>query len=372
MIRYILFFIFIYSTALFSSTLSRIKDLVDFEGVRDNHLVGYGLVFGLNGTGDKLNNSVFTRESIVGIMERLGVSARDSSLNTRNVAAVMVTATLKPFSRQGTKMDVHISAVGDATNLQGGVLVATPLKGADGQVYAVAQGPVSVAGFAAKGAGTSVTQGNPTSGHIVNGALIEKEMHFSMNHQEVLRLFLRNPDFTTATRIRNEIQKKLAPKNKYYTPIIHLIDAGTLSIRVPAFYKNQVSRLVSDIEQILVAPDDQARIVIKKSSGVIIMGENVKIHRVAIAHGNLTIKVTENPLVSQPNPFTQNGQTTTVARTTIEVKEEDKKMTIVNSGAHLRDLVNNLNALGVSTADMIEILETMKYAGAIHAKLETI
>jgi flagellar P-ring protein FlgI len=369
-------FLLVFSLLITISTvchpLSRIKDIVDFEGVRDNPLVGYGLVFGLNGTGDKLNSSIFTRESFIGIMERLGVTARDRSLNTKNIAAVMVTATLKPFARQGTKMDVHISTIGDATNLQGGTLVATPLKGADNEVYAVAQGPVAVPGFSAQGAAASITQGIPTNGRIPNGAIIEKEIEFSLNHQRHLRLFLRNPDFTTATRIRDVINRKLKGQGKLQFPVAQLVDRGTLSMVIPDYYQNRVSQMLSDIELLYVTPDQPARIIMNKSSGVIVMGEQVKINRVAIAHGSLTIKVTEMPQVSQPAPFAEKGTTVVVPRSEIEVIEGDKKLTIVKSGANLRDLVTNLNALGVSVQDIIEVMEAMKAAGAINAEVEVI
>ena len=369
-IIFVCFLLAMFSTVCNSA--SRIKDLVDFEGVRDNPLVGYGLVFGLNGTGDKLNSSIFTRESFIAIMERLGVTARDRSLNTKNIAAVMVTGTLKPFARQGTKMDVHISTIGDATNLQGGTLVATPLKGADNEVYAVAQGPVTVSGFSAQGAAASITQGIPTNGRIPNGAIIEKEIDFSLNQQQYLRLFLKNPDFTTATRIRDVINRKIGGPGKARSQVAQLVDRGTLSMLIPGHYLNRVSQMLSDIELLSVTPDQPAKIVMNKTSGVIVMGDQVKINRVAIAHGSLTIKVTEMPQVSQPQPLSEVGETVVVPRSEIEVTEGDKKMTIVKSGANLRDLVTNLNALGVSVPDIIEVLEAMKAAGAIHAEVEVI
>lgn len=346
---------------------SRIKDIANFEGVRDNILVGYGLVVGLNGTGDDLRKSVFTRESLVGMLERLGVNARDNSLEVDNIAAVMVTAVLPPYSRQGTRIDVNISTIGDASNLQGGTLLVTPMIAADGEVYAVAQGPVAVSGFSAQGAAASVTRGVPTAGRIANGAIVEREVAFQMAQMESVNISLRNPDFTTARRIAQAVNAFIGQ------PIAQPVDPGTVRMAVPSNYTNNAVGLITDIEQLRVSPDAIAKVVIDEKSGVIVMGENVRINTVAIAQGNLTIRVTETPQVSQPNPFSQGGQTAVVPRTQIEIDDSaDRRLSVMSSGVTLQDLVSGLNALGVGPRDMISILQAIKAAGALQADIEVI
>jgi flagellar P-ring protein precursor FlgI len=306
---------------------SRIKDIADFEGVRDNLLVGYGLVVGLNGTGDDLTNSAFTKQSLIGMLERLGINTRDDTLKTKNVAAVMVTATLPSFSRQGTRVDVSVGALGDASSLLGGTLLVTPMIGADGEVYAVAQGQVAVGGFSTQGAAASVTKNVPTAGRISNGAIIERELKFDMRGMKSVRLSLRNPDFTTARRVSTAINRLLRQ------PDAIPLDPGTVQLTVPAGYPGGVVALLTDVEQLEVEPDQVARVVIDERSGVIVIGENVRISTVAIAQGNLTIKVTETPQVSQPAPFSTGGTTTTVPRTKIQVNEgADQKMALLPQG----------------------------------------
>ena len=290
---------------------TRIKDIVDFEGVRENMLIGYGLVVGLNGTGDTLSSSIFTRESLVGMLERLGVNARDDSLKTDNVAAVMVTATLPPFAKQGTRIDLSLSAIGDAGSLLGGTLLVTPLVGADGEVYAVAQGPVAVGGVSAGGAGAEVSKGVPTNGRIASGAIIEREISFDLQGLDTLRISLRNPDFTTARRIAQAINSFVGG------PIAQSRDSATVSLVVPDNYRGKMVALITDIEQLRVTPDISAKVVIDEQTGIIVMGENVRISTVAIAQGNLTIRITETPQVSQPLPFSEEGETVTVPRTQI-------------------------------------------------------
>lgn len=344
---------------------SRIKDIASFEGVRDNQLVGYGLVVGLNGTGDNLDDAVFTRESLIGMLDRLGVSARDKALDTKNVAAVMVTAALPPFARQGTTIDVSISALGNATSLLGGTLLVTPMLGADGEVYAVAQGPVAVGGFSARGQGQSVTKGVPTNGRIANGAIIEREIGFQMAGMQTVKISLRNPDFTTARRIADAINRFLRQ------PAAQPLDPGTVRLLVPEQYRNNAVALLTDIEQLPVEPDQVARVVIDEQSGIIVMGENVRISTVAIAQGNLTIRITETPQVSQPSPFSNTGQTVVVPRTNIEVDEESgNRLALLPSGVSLQELVNSLNALGVGPRDMISILQSIKAAGALQADIQ--
>jgi flagellar P-ring protein precursor FlgI len=346
---------------------SRIKDIIDFEGVRDNLLVGYGIVVGLNGTGDDLTNSPFTSQSLVGMLERMGVNTRDVTLKTKNVAAVMVTATLPSFARQGTRIDVSASALGDADSLLGGTLLVTPMMGADGEVYAVAQGQLAIGGFSAEGKAASVTKNVPTNGRIANGAIVEREINFDMAGLSKVRLSLRNPDLTTARRLARVVNRFLK------SPAASINDPGTVTLHIPPQYPGGVVGLLTDIEQLRVAPDQLARVVIDENNGVIVIGENVRISTVAIAQGNLTIKVTETSQVSQPNAFATTGTTTTVDRTNIEVDEGGQsKLAMVPTGVSLQELVNGLNALGVGPRDMISILQTIKASGALQAEIEVL
>jgi len=360
-----IFFIFIVFDIKTLDAQTRIKDIVDFEGVRENMLIGYGLVVGLNGTGDTLSSSIFTRESLVGMLERLGVNARDDSLKTDNVAAVMVTATLPPFAKQGTRIDLSLSAIGDADSLLGGTLLVTPLVGADGEVYAVAQGPVAVGGVSAGGAGAEVSKGVPTNGRIASGAIIEREISFDLQGLETLRISLRNPDFTTARRIAQAINSFVGG------PIAQSRDSATVSLVVPDNYRGKMVALITDIEQLRVTPDISAKVVIDEQTGIIVMGENVRISTVAIAQGNLTIRITETPQVSQPLPFSEEGETVTVPRTQIEIDEdEDKRLSVLSNSVTLQELVDGLNALGIGPRDMISILQAIKAAGALQAEIE--
>jgi len=343
----------------------RIKDVADFEGVRENQLVGYGLVVGLAGTGDSLRNSPFTRQSLAAMLERLGVNASSGNLNTRNVAAVMVTANLPPFASQGSRIDVTVSALGDARSLAGGQLLVTPLMGADQQVYAVAQGPLAIGGFSASGqSGSSVTRGVPTASRIASGALVEREIHFDIAAQRELRLALRNPDFTTARRIADAINTTLGAEAAW------ALNPGSVVLRRPQGYAGDMVSLVGRIENLEVEVDTPARIVIDESSGIVVMGENVKVSTVAIAQGNLTISITEDPFVSQPEPFSRRGETVVVPSSGVDVEEEQGGLVVVPGGVPLRQLVNGLNALGVTPRDMISILQALKAAGAIQAEIE--
>jgi flagellar P-ring protein precursor FlgI len=363
---FVLFCIFLSFSFLSSiNAQTRIKDIVDFEGVRENMLIGYGLVVGLNGTGDTLSSSIFTRESLVGMLERLGVNARDDSLKTDNVAAVMVTATLPPFAKQGTRIDLTISAIGDSKSLLGGTLLVTPLVGADGEVYAVAQGPVAVGGVAAQGAGATVSRGVPTNGRIASGAIIEREIAFDLQALDTIRVSLRNPDFTTAKRITQAINSFIG------APIARSQDSATVSILVPDNYRGQNVALITDIEQLQVTPDMSAKVVIDEQTGIIVMGENVRISTVAIAQGNLTIRITETPQVVQPQPFAETGDTVTVPRTQIEIDEDaEKRLSLLSKSVTLQELVDGLNALGIGPRDMISILQAIKAAGALQAEIE--
>jgi flagellar P-ring protein precursor FlgI len=339
----------------------RIKDIADVEGVRENQLIGYGLVVGLNNTGDKLDTNVFTRESLVGMLERLGVNTRDqvTKLETKNIAAVMVTAELPAFARSGSRIDVAISSLGDATNLTGGTLLVTPLLAADGEVYAVAQGAVATGAIAARGAATSVTRGVPTAARIANGATVEREVPYRLDRTNGLRLGLRNPDLTTARRIAAAINGALGPVAKTIDPRTVALDLAN---------RDPIEALAA-VEDLRVEPDSHAIVVIEKSSGTIVMGANVRISMVAIAQGNLTIRVTETPEVSQPAPFS-NGRTTVVPRTQVQVDDQhDRKLGVVPGSVTLRDLVASLNALGVGPRDLISILQMIKAAGSLQADL---
>jgi flagellar P-ring protein FlgI len=346
-----------------AAATSRIKDIADFEGVRENQLVGYGIVVGLNGTGDDLESAVFTRESLIGMLERLGVNARDEDLETENVAAVMVTASLPPFARQGAEIDVTISALGDATSLQGGTLLVTPMVGADGEVYAVAQGQITIGGFSATGAAESVLRGVPTSGRIARGAIVEREVPFDLGALPTVNIALRNPDFTTARRIADAINTELD------RDVAYPLDSGTVVLNV-SMGGGDPAALLTNIETLPIEPDLPAKVVIDENTGVIVMGDTVRISRVAVAQGNLTIRITETPQVSQPNPFSNTGVTVVVPRTNVEVQEDaDRKLAVIEPGVTLEELVAGLNSLGVSPRDMISILQTIKTAGALQAEL---
>ncbi len=340
----------------------RLKDLVEFDGVRSNDLIGYGLVVGLNGTGDGLRNSPFTEEMMANILERLGVNVTGEQFRPRNVAAVLVTASLPPFARTGSQIDVTVSAIGDASSLMGGTLVMTPLNAADGQIYAVAQGTIIAGGFTAQGAAATVTQGVPTAGVIPSGARVEREVNFQFNSLTSLRLALREPDFTTAARIENVIN------DHFGRHVATMLDAGTVRIDVAATRLGTAAHAVGRIENLTVQPDLRARVVVDQRSGTIVIGENVRVSRVAVSQGNLTIRVDEEPAVIQPNPFSQ-GETVVVPRTNAELDVDPGTGVIeLNEGTSLSQVVAGLNALGVTPLDMIDILKSIKAAGALHAE----
>ncbi|WP_417517001.1 flagellar basal body P-ring protein FlgI [Minwuia sp.] len=343
----------------------RLKDIIEFEGIRDNPLVGYGLVVGLQGTGDTLNNSPFTQQSLEAMLERLGVNTRDQNINTENVAAVMVTADLPAFARQGSQIDVVVNSLGDAESLLGGTLLVTPLVGADGEVYAVSQGPIIVGGFSATGNAQTVTKNIPTVGRISNGATVERETGFELERMRQMRLSLRNPDLTTALRVEKAINERMGQR------ISKAIDPTTVLLAIPESHRTEMVTLLAEIEQVSIQTDQIARIVIDEKAGVIVMGRDVRVDEIAIAQGNLTVTVTETPQVSQPNAFAAQGDTEVVDRTAIQIDEgEDRKLTVLNEGVSLQELVDGLNALGVGPRDMISILQTIKAAGALQAEIE--
>ena len=344
----------------------RIKDIADIKGVRSNQLVGYGLVVGLNGTGDS-DNAIFTLQSMASMLEKMGVTVKPEDIEVDNVAAVMVTADLPAFARTGARIDVLVSSIGDAENLQGGNLLFTPLKAADGQVYAVAQGPVSTGGFAAESAsGSSVQKNFPTVGRVINGAVIEKEVSNDFNQKKVLTLTLQQPDFTTSSRVAQAIN------TAFYEQIARTLDAGTIEVRVPEKYRGNTVPMVTLIERLGVTPDMASKVVINERTGTVIMGENVRISTIAIAHGNLSIEIKEEQQVSQPLPFSRTGRTVVTPESEIAVQEGNNPLFLVESGVSIGEVVKALNALGVSPRDLIAIFQALKAAGALQAELEII
>ncbi len=344
----------------------KLRDLVSVEGVRSNQLVGYGLVVGLQATGDTLRNSQFTQQSMSAMLERMGVNVNGLQLQTRNTAAVVVTATLPAFARQGSPIDVTVSSLGDAKSLVGGTLMVTPLMGADGEVYAVAQGPIVVGGFIAVGQAQAIKQGVLTAGRISGGATVEREVTNSLDDRDSLRLALRSPDYTTASRIASAINARYGEASASAT------DLGTVDVRVPPAFSHRVTELLAQVEMIEVKPDEPARVVIDEKSGTIVVGAEVKLDPVAITHGNLTVRVTETPEVSQPGPFS-NGTTVVVPRTDIQVNShEERRLLMVPRSVTLRELVDGLNALGLGPRDLIQVLNALKASGALHAQLDFI
>lgn len=339
----------------------RIKDLVEVDGVRGNDLVGYGLVVGLNGTGDGIRNAPYTEEIMSNLLERLGVNVTGEEYRPKNVAAVFVTATLPPFARAGSRVDVTVSAIGDAKSLLGGTLVMTPLNGADGEIYAVAQGTIIAGGVAAEGDASRVVQGVPTAGTLPSGARVEREVAFDFSSVTTLRLALKSADFTTAARIEAAINENFG------TRIATMLDSGTVALDLDRAGMRSPAHAISRIEGILVQPETRARVVVDQRSGTIVMGADVRISRVAVAQGNLTLRVEESPVVVQPNPFAP-GETVVVPRTSASIAEDGTGLAEVSGGTSLSEVVAGLNALGVPPHDMIDILKSINAAGALHAE----
>jgi flagellar P-ring protein precursor FlgI len=340
----------------------RIKDLVEFDGVRGNDLVGYGLVVGLNGSGDGLRNSPFTEEILSNLLERLGVNVTGEQFQPKNVAAVFVTASLPPFARSGGRIDVTVSAIGDAKSLLGGTLIMTPLNGADGEIYAVAQGAIIAGGISAEGQASKVVQGVPTAGVIPGGAHVEREVQFDFTQLRSIRLALRSPDFTTAERIEKVINREFGGR------VARMEDSGTVSLNMDATNLNSPAHVIARLENLEVEPESRARVVVDQRSGTIVMDEDVRISRVAIAQGNLTLRIDETPMVVQPNPFAE-GQTVVVPRTSADIQNAPGTgLAEIRGSANLSEVVAGLNALGVAPHDMIDILKSINAAGALHAE----
>ncbi len=343
---------------------ARIKDIADIKGVRRNQLVGYGLIVGLNGTGDG-KDAEFTLQSLASMLEKMGVTVKTDDIKVDNVAAVMVTAELPPFAKSGSRIDVLVSSIGDAENLQGGTLLFTPLKGADGRVYAVAQGPVSTGGFSSGGEGGGVQKNFPTVGRIVDGAVIEREIKTDFAKKKRLTLLLHTPDFTTASRVTSVIN------TIGYDQIAHTEDSSTINVDIPERYTGDIVQLIAMIEGLKVIPDAVAKVIINERTGTVVMGSTVRISTVAVAHGNLSIEIKESPKVSQPLPFSE-GASVVTPETEVSVREGNSKLLLMESGVSIGEVVRALNALGVSPRDLIAIFQAMKAAGALQAELEII
>ncbi len=340
----------------------RIKDLVEFDGVRGNDLVGYGLVVGLNGTGDGLRNAPFTEEIMTNILERLGVNVTGEQFRPKNVAAVIVTAELPAFARSGGRIDASVSAIGDADSLLGGTLVMTPLTAADGEIYAVAQGTIIAGGVSATGDAATVIEGVPTAGVVPGGARVEREVDFDFTTMTQIRLALRSPDFTTAARVETAINRQFG------RGVARMLDAGTVLLDTARAGRASPAHLISDLENVTVTPEHRARVVVDQASGTIVMGSTVRISEVAVSQNNLTLRIEEAPIAVQPNPFSA-GETVVVPRTGVALQEEPGPgLAIVQGGTTLSDVIAGLNALGVSARDMIDILKSIKAAGALHAE----
>jgi flagellar P-ring protein precursor FlgI len=342
----------------------RLKDIAEINGIRKNQMVGYGLVVGLDGSGDG-KKAIFTLQSMTSMLEKMGITVDRNDIQVKNVAAVMGTATLPPFARRGNRLDVLVSSIGDAKNLQGGTLMLTPLKGLDGKIYAMAQGPVNTGGFGASGESSTVVKNFPTVGRVLSGAIIEREVPNNFKDSSTLIFSLHNPDIITASRVIDVINAQFA------TPVAHAADPGTIEIQVPDQYIGNTVPLLATLSELSVNPDAKARVVINERTGTVVMGEQVRISTIAIAHGNLSIVVRENTNVSQPLPFS-DGRTVTSPNTQINVQEDGSKLIVVPKGISLGDVVNALNALGVTPRDLIAIFQAIKAAGALQADLEVI
>ena len=383
-----LFLIVVIFNIFFTSAVfgARIKDIVSIKGIRPNQLFGYGLVIGLDGSGDKAGTN-FTIQSLANMLEKMGIHVNAQDVKVKNVAAVMVNATLPPFARIGKKIDVIVSSIGDAKTLQGGTLLLTHLKGVDGKIYALAQGPISVGGFRIGGAaGGGVGKNHPTVGRISGGATVEREIPLSLKDRTELTILLNNPDFITAIRVANSINSEMGEN------IAKPIDSGTITIRIPDSFQDSVVPLLARVEDLEVIPDSLAKVIVNERTGTIVIGENVRVLTVAVAHGNLSIQIKETKQVSQPLPFAPRppregatptqmeggvvvapgGSTVVTPETDVSVVEEKNRLLLVPKGRTIGDLVRALNAIGVTPRDLITILQAMKVAGALQGKLEII
>jgi flagellar P-ring protein FlgI len=349
-----------------TATPARIKDMAYFLGARSNQLIGYGLVVGLKNTGDTTTNTLFTMNTLANLLMNMGIYVDPTQAKVKNVAAVMVTAKLPPFARTGSRMDIQTSSIGDAISIEGGTLLMTPLKGPDGKVYAVAQGPVSTGGFSASGAsGSSVQKNFPTVGFVSGGALVEKEVPVQYSELPALDLVLKTPDFTTAHKTAEAICSAVPGISA------HAVDAGTVRVEVPPAQRSEIVALITQVENLEVQPDAIAKVVVNERTGTIVIGEHVRVAPVAVAHGSLTVQITEKPTVSQPLPFSR-GTTQVVPQTSIQVQESKGHLAVVGGGVTIGQVIEGLNAIGATPRDLINILQSIKAAGAMDAELELI
>lgn len=344
----------------------KIRDLAYIEGLRGNKLIGYGLVVGLNGTGDK-QGTEFTIQSLTNMLRTNGILVSPNDVKVKNVAAVMTTAELPPFPRKGIKIDVLVSSIGDATSLQGGTLLLTPIKGADGEIYAVAQGPISIGGFSADGGGGEKIQKNHlNAGKIPEGAIIEREIPYNFSESSTITFSLRNSNFSTTNKVAQKINEFLGNSNAYPK------DAANVTVDIPDEFRSNPVKFVSLIENLDVIPEIAAKVVIDERTGTVVVGEDVTISTLAISHGNLTIEINSKYKISQPSPLSKNGKTVVVPETQTSIKEEKGNLILLERGISIKDLVRGLNAIGVTTRDLITIFQAIKSAGALHAALEII
>ncbi len=346
-------------------TAARIKDVADIEGVRENQLIGYGLVIGLNGTGDDVKKSLFTKQSILNMIDRLGISieSKDAAkLKTKNIAGVMVTSSLPPFVRPGSTLDITVSSIGDASSLAGGSLLMTPLKGSDGKVYAVAQGPLTVGAISFGGRTAKVQKNHPTVGRIANGAVVERTVGFKLPSSGDLLFQLKDADFTTAARMTEVINKKFGENTA------HSLDSASIKVLMPEDYKKNVVAFVAEVENLQIQTDTPAKIVVNERTGTIVMGNNVRISTVAVSHGNLNLIIEESAAVSQPNPLA-GGQTVAAPQTSISAVEDDGNLVVMEMGVSIDEIAKALNAIGATPRDLIAIFQAIKAAGALHGEL---
>jgi flagellar P-ring protein FlgI len=383
--KFILLIIFVFNFNFPTAGITaRIKDISSIKGVRLNQLFGYGLVIGLNGSGDKGGTS-FTTQGLANMLEHMGIDISAQDVKVKNVAAVIVSAKHPPFGRIGKKIDVTLSSIGDAKSLQGGTLLLTPLKGVDGKIYALAQGPVVIGGYSAGGAaGGGVTKNHPTVGRISGGATIEKEIPLSIMDKKELTIILNNPDFNTATRAAQAINSRIGES------IARPIDSGTLNLKVPEKFQDKVVKLIAQIGDLEVEPDSVAKVIVNEKTGTVVVGEKVRIQKVAVAHGNLSIQIKETKQVSQPRAFAPSGKgaaatqmgggtivspggsTVVTPESDVGITEENNRLLLIPEGRTIGELVNALNAIGVTPRDLITILQAIKAAGALQGDLEII
>jgi flagellar P-ring protein precursor FlgI len=348
-----------------AAAASRIKDIAEFEGVRDNQLNGLGLLVGLNGTGDR-SQTFFSTQMIANMLERSGITINPERVRVKNIAAVMVRAKLPPFVRQGSRIDVDVASIGDAQSIQGGLLISTPLRGADGQVYAVADGQVVLGGFNAGGGNSRVQLNHPTSGSIPNGGLIERKVDVDYANKKQLNLVLHEYDFTTASRAAKAINESMG------TSVAGAIDGRTIAINVPEGYENNIVDYMAKVENATMDVDNRAKVIVNEKTGTIVMGNDVRISEVSIIHGSLTLKVETIFDVSQPNPFSKGGETVIVPEQTITAEEEKGRTATLREGASVKEVVDALNKIGAGPRDIIAILKAIKAHGALQAEIEII